>query len=76
MVTIAIRLDPETKRKLTVLSKATGYQPALIVAEGVRRFVENEYAALVARHEQEMRALEAEGTGERLPPHESWNIVV
>lgn len=73
MVTIAIRLDPETKRKLEILSRVTGYQRAQIVGEAVRRFVETEYAALVALHEQEQSGAEEEGVPAL---SERWNIVV
>lgn len=52
MVTIALRLDPETRRKLELLAKATGYRRSQIVGEAVRRFVDAEYAALLALQEQ------------------------
>jgi len=45
---IKLRLDPDTREKLDVLAEASGYDPATLVAEAVRRFVELECAALVA----------------------------
>ena len=67
--TIALRLDPETREKLDLLSEATGYAPATLVAEAVRRFVDLELTAmLAAREEQE---------GDEKPPlPERWNLIV
>jgi predicted transcriptional regulator len=48
-MTIALRLDPETREKLDLLAEASGYSPATLVAEAVRRFVDFELAALGRR---------------------------
>ena len=45
---IKLRLDPETRKKLDLLAEASGVSPAALVSEAVRRFVEFEFAALVA----------------------------
>ena len=67
--TIALRLDPETREKLDLLSEATGYAPATLVSEAVRRFVDLELAAmLAARNEREDE--------EKPPLPERWNLIV
>ena len=47
--TIAIRLDPETRSKLELLSRATGHSRSFHVAAAVRMVVEPEYVVLLAR---------------------------
>lgn len=67
--TIALRLDPETRQKLDLLAEATGYSPATLVAEAVRRFVDLELAALAAARKK--------GTaGDEPPPPERWNLII
>jgi predicted transcriptional regulator len=74
MRTIALRLDPETRRKLEILAQATGCRRELLVAEAVRRFVDAELETLAALQKE---------TGEKTgpdddtpPPPERWNLIV
>ena len=69
--TIALRLDPETREKLELLSEASGYSPATLVAEAVRRFVDVELVALAAAQAEQM----AEGKGGAAAPIR-WKLKV
>lgn len=61
MKTIALRLDPETRKKLELLAEATGCSRERLVAEAVQRFVEAELEALAAiLREAEEEGREAE----------------
>lgn len=72
MTTITLRLDPETRQKLEVLAKATGWRRADLVAEAVRRFVDAEYAALLeAQTDSEEREKD-----ESPPKPRVWKITV
>jgi predicted transcriptional regulator len=44
--TIKLRLEPETREKLDLLSEASGLSSATLVSEAVRRFVDFELTAL------------------------------
>ena len=68
---IAVRFDEETRFKLHLLSRMTDRSRADLVAEAVRRFVDEETAALAAQG----KISPAEAEGER-PSSEGWNIVV
>jgi len=68
--TIALRLAPETREKLDLLAEASGYSPATLVAEAVRRFVDFELAALAAA-----QAEQANGDSETKPPI-GWKLTV
>ncbi len=75
MSTIAIRLDPETRYKLEILAKASGQSRSVIVAEGVRRFVDACFAELVAKGGTAGEGgTENEGEGGTKPG--SWNVIV
>lgn len=75
MRTIALRLDPETRRKLEILAQATGYQRELLVAEAVRRFVDAELETLSALQQEAAKA--AADSGKDAPPlPERWNLIV
>lgn len=52
MTTIALRLDPDTRHKLELLAKATGYSRSALVHEAVRRFVDAELNGLLALQAQ------------------------
>ena len=69
--TIALRLDPETRAKLDLLAEASGYSPATLVAEAVRRFVDLELAALAAAQAEQAK----NGDGD-VPSVERWNVIV
>lgn len=72
MITIALRLDPETRQKLEALAEATGWRRADLVAEAVRRFVDAEYAALLA-----LQAETAKPGDDEAPPRlRPWKITV
>jgi predicted transcriptional regulator len=71
--TIALRLDPETREKLDLLAEASGYSPATLVAEAVRRFVDFELAALAAA-QAEQAALENGNSETKLPIN--WKLTV
>jgi predicted transcriptional regulator len=70
--TIALRLDPETREKLDFLAEASGYSPATLVAEAVRRFVDVELAALAAAQAEQAE----KGEGGAAAPVERWNLIV
>ena len=70
MTTIALRLDPETRKKLEILAEATGWRRADLVAEAVRRFVDAEFAALL-----ELQAQQAAKGGDKPAPI-NWKIKV
>jgi len=67
--TITLRLDPETREKLDLLAEASGYSPATLVAEAVRRFVDTELLALAAAQAEQM------GEGEAKTPIR-WKLTV
>jgi len=69
--TIALRLDPETREKLDLLAEASGYSPATLVAEAVRRFVDFELAALAAAQAEQAK----NGDGEAKPII-NWKLTV
>jgi len=70
-MTIALRLDPETREKLDLLAEASGYSPATLVAEAVRRFVDFELATLAAAQAEQAE----KGDGDALPPI-GWKLTV
>ena len=70
--TITLRLDPETREKLDLLAEASGYSPATLVAEAVRRFVEFELAALAAAQAEQAK----NGDSAAPPSFERWNLIV
>ena len=72
--TIALRLDPETRKKLDFLAEASGYSPATLVAEAVRRFVDFELAALAAA--QAEQAQQAKNSDNDTPPPINWKLIV
>ncbi|MDL2207786.1 hypothetical protein LJB82_03585 [Desulfovibrio sp. OttesenSCG-928-M16] len=78
MRTIALKLDPETRRKLELLAEITGYQRELLVAEAVRRFVEVELEAVVAIQAAERDREQADPSAKpKAPPlPENWKIIV
>jgi len=61
---ITLRLDPDTREKLDLLAEASGYSPATLVSEAVRRFVELELAALAAAQAEQQE----NGKGGAMPP--------
>lgn len=70
--TIALRLDPETRARLDLLAEATGYSPATLVAEAVRRFVDAELTALAAMQEEDGQERNEAGPSK----HERWNLII
>lgn len=78
MMTIALRLDPETRHKLELLAEATGYSRATLVAEAVRRFVDTELALLMTLQDQTEGATPSmdEAKEESQGPIERWNLIV
>ena len=71
MITIAIRLDPETRLKLEHLARTTGRTRSFLVAEAVRRFVDAELAGLAAGVKREKQE-----QPEDPDAPERWNIIV
>jgi len=69
--TIALRLDPETRKKLDLLAEASGYSSATLVAEAVRRLVDFELAALAAA-----QAEQAKNSDNDAPPPINWKLTV
>ena len=72
--TIALRLDPDTREKLDLLAEASGYSPATLVAEAVRKFVELELAALAAAQAEQTE--KNAGKSAAPQPVERWNLIV
>ena len=71
MVTIALRLDPETRLKLEHLARLSGRPRSFLVAEAVRRFVDAELAGMpVAVKREKPEPPDAPDAPER------WNIIV
>jgi len=69
--TIALRLDPETREKLDLLASASGYSPATLVAEAVRRFVDLELTAMAAA-----QAEQAKNSDGETKPLIGWKLTV
>lgn len=70
---IAIRLDPDTRRRLKLLSDVTGYSREALVDEAVRRFVDAELAALI--EQQRLSASQTEEAEASQPPERRHFIV-
>jgi predicted transcriptional regulator len=73
MDTIALRLDRDTRHKLELLAEAMDCPRSTLVHEAVRRFVDAEFAALLARQKE----TQTEGASSSFRPHpDHWKIIV
>lgn len=81
MATIAIRLDPDTRRKLALLAKATGRTRSSLVAEAVQRFVNEGFQQVVAEVGQRPVqtggiSVEIDDEADGTEALNRWNIIV